>query len=555
METARDTIFCCCLILLTAVLLIVSIATVVPASVAAPKPQLKPDSKQGEPAAPPGVYFYRLEPSFYTGFAPRCQDPKRIHIRLGRGNQLRVTVVLSDQILDQYIPDLAFRHQVYQKLVNSFRITLTQNVGYEEFKVRIKEENIPELAKKKGAMTEAEYRKLGLTKLHRLNPGRIFHIRIDFDRRIRQWSRQLDGLRGRNLSKKQKLDLINDMLPTRLTLTQLAPGIDKQLRDLIERYARHKEQAEGAAWDGVYSQVVDLFTAVSHGIYPLKGKMLDFYEFTAIYPVGTLNQFAKYDGQEIPLYPCPGKRTLKVHQRTRRADHIPDAACYGYLPWLPYMHVGKRLHNSFHTLWFNIDTRRNKFIPDEWRQNTAGSRSGKPYPHLWLVSRGPMSHGCTHVNAGHISELRQILPSKEANLLKVDTFRNKSNHFDVYDIDGDGRPEVMGIKYFYAYSLRGKKPYRMRAPTDRKAFYQWLYKNGYRFDNQGRLVFDKVITSAFYGRTPTQGKTYVDIPLYEANYTPETIQFYKPTSISFVRELRRVSISYDLNRRVLKLDQ
>src|SRR6185369_295447 len=31
---------------------------------------------------PQGVYFHWYEPSFYTGFAPRTQDPARLHIHL-----------------------------------------------------------------------------------------------------------------------------------------------------------------------------------------------------------------------------------------------------------------------------------------------------------------------------------------------------------------------------------------------------------------------------------------------------------------------------------------
>src|SRR5512143_1216901 len=46
---------------------------------------------------PQGVYFHWYEPSFYTGFAPRTQDPPRLHIRLSRGNQVRVTVVLGNE--------------------------------------------------------------------------------------------------------------------------------------------------------------------------------------------------------------------------------------------------------------------------------------------------------------------------------------------------------------------------------------------------------------------------------------------------------------------------
>jgi hypothetical protein len=218
------------------------------------------------------------------------------------------------------------------------------------------------------------------------------------------------------------------------------------------------------------------------------------------------------------------------------------------------MHVGKRLHNSFHSLWFSIDTKRNGFIPEEWKRNTDDSRTGKPYTRLWLVSRGPMSHGCTHVNAGHISELRQMMPSSESALRKVVTFRNKSNHFDVFDIDGDGEPEVMGVAYYHAYSLRNKKPHKKRAASDRRSFYKWLYKEGYRYDAQDRVFFDRAPTSKFIGMKAVSGGVYTDMPLYEAENPPETIQFYKQKNIGFVRELRRVSSTYDFNRKVLNLN-
>ena len=37
-------------------------------------------------------------------------------------------------------------------------------------------------------MTPAEYRKITLEILEKLNPGRVFHIKIDFDRQMRHWS-------------------------------------------------------------------------------------------------------------------------------------------------------------------------------------------------------------------------------------------------------------------------------------------------------------------------------------------------------------------------------
>ncbi len=508
---------------------------------------------KNDPASMPGVYFYRLEPSFYTGFAPRTQDPKRVTANLGRGNQLRVTVVLSDEIVDNYIADLATRYKVYSELIDEGVIKLSQNTGFEQFAATIQGERILQLAEKKSSMDPGKYREISLQKLQKLNPGKVFHIQIDFDQRIRNWSPQLQGIDKANLSSSDALDVVNDILPTRMKVSELSGEQKQKFLALTHLYDKYQKSQDASDWEQFYSAAAVFFRSLTGGIYPLHDKRLDYYEYTAIYPVGTLNEFAEFEGCEMPLYPCPGKRILKTHQRTHVVDHIPDKACYSYLPWIPYMHVGKTLHNSFHSLWFHIDTKTNSFIPDSWRKNMKDSRTGKVYPDLWLLSRGPMSHGCTHVNAGHISELRQLFPSDEESLREVVTYRNKSNHFDIFDIDGDGTPEVMGVKYFWAYSLNDKKPYKMRAPTDRKGFYKWLYKEGYHYDQQGRVIFEDAATSKFVGNKAVEGKNYQDIILYEADYSPETIQFYQNKPIDFVRELRRVSSTYDVNYKVLGL--
>ena len=540
-------------LILVVLLLVLSMAFVVQAAEPVKK---QAQGRNDNESQPQGVFYYRIEPSFYTGFAPRCQDPNRIHIHLGRGNQVRVTLVLSNQIVDSYLPDLALRYRVYHALVKESKIKLTQNIGLEKFSRVISEEKILKLADEKNDMALSHYRKISLEMLEKLNPGKVFHISVDLDRRIYEWSTQLVPFLTKKPSIQESLILINNMLPTRIWVTELPWRLEDKLRYAITLYGLYEEAEKSEqSWNAFYSAAVELFETATQGIYPLKGQMLDFYEFTAVYPVGTLNQMAKYGGQNIPLYPCPGKRNLIEHQRTKVVDHIPDKANYGYLPWLPYMHVGKTLHNSFHTLWFQNNTKQNTFIPKEWKQNTKDSRTGKPYPRLWLLSRGPMSHGCTHVNAGHISELRQMLPSDEKLLPRVVTYRNKSNHFDVFDIDGNGQPEVMGVKYFHAYSLRNKRPHKRRAPADRKSFYKWLYVNGYRYDNDGQLIFDQAPTSRYVRKNAYKGETYENIPLYEAEYTPETIQFYNRMPIPFVRELRRISSTYDHNRKVLKLDK
>src|SRR5580765_4614333 len=93
-------------LLLIAILLAVGIAlSLRPGFAALDASETKWDGSE----PPQGIYFHWYEPSFYTGFAPRTQDPQRLHIRLSRGNQVRVTVVLGDKELDVYLDDLALR--------------------------------------------------------------------------------------------------------------------------------------------------------------------------------------------------------------------------------------------------------------------------------------------------------------------------------------------------------------------------------------------------------------------------------------------------------------
>jgi hypothetical protein len=502
----------------------------------------------------PGVYYFRFEPSFYTGFAPRCQDPRRVATHLGRGNQLRVTMVLDETIIYEYLADLTTRYRTYRELIDSGQIKLSQNTAFERFEEVLHSEGILDLAHKRRQMDRAVFRELSLDSMKRLNPGRVFHIVIDFPQRVRNWSVQLAGMTTVKPSKSKRLELVNSLLTTRLKVSEMTPDLEKKLSNVLAAHAVYVKDPRHDLWMRFYKATKLLFIAASSNRYPFTGELLDFYEFTAIYPVGTYNESASYDGIEMPLYPYPGKRQLRIHQRTGVVDHIPDKASYSYLPWIPYMHVCDRFHNSFHSLWFHIEVSTNGFILKEWKGNSKGSRTGKPFPNLWLLSRGPMSHGCTHVNAGHISELRHMLPSTEENLSRVMTYRNKSDHFDVFDIDGDGRAEVMGVKYFYAYSLKNKKPHAMRASANRKSFYAWLYKRGYRYDTGGRVIFDKATTLKFVRVKAEKGRTYTDIPLYEAEYWPETIQFYTKKPIPFVRELRRVSSTYRPDPSILKLN-
>jgi hypothetical protein len=145
---------------------------------------------------------------------------------------------------------------------------------------------------------------------------------------------------------------------------------------------------------------------------------------------------------------------------------------------------------------------------------------------------------------GHIAELRQLLPAEVAKMPEVDVFLNRSYNYDVFDVDGDMAPEVMGVEYFVAYSLRDKKPHRLRVRNERGAFYEWLYGNEIRYRDDGSAWFPEVQAGRFVERTSQRGATYRDLDLYEATYEPEKVQFYRLVDIDFARKLRQVASTH-----------
>lgn len=496
-----------------------------------------------------GVFYDAPEPSFYTGFAPRTQDPAALHIHLGRGNQLRVTEVLSDAVVDEYARDLAERRRTYRALVDSGRLELTQNTAFEAFERRLDALGLDDLASAEGALAPDALRARNLDLIETLNPGRVFRIAIPVRKLAARWIGELDRITGgarASLDAGRRLDLANALLPTRLWLADLPADAAAALDDLVRRAPA--DAGDTAAVDALVPAYGALLARVGGGRYPVRDGVVRFAEFTAIYPVGTVAAYTTWRGRTIPLYPTPGRRALTTHQRSLVADHIPVEDSYSWSPWLPYMHVTPTMHNAIHTPWWKMGPGDAGFLPASWRQVADGSRDGAPFTKLWLLSRGPMSHGCTHLNTGHIAELRQILPADGNRLYDVEVFLTRSEHYDVFDIDGDLVPEVMGVRYFIAYSLIAGKPDRLRVKNERRAFYDWLYGGDLQWQgDQG--VFHDAHEARFSGRDAREGRGYARILLREAPYQPETVQFYRMIDIPFARALRQVG----LHRRALEV--
>ncbi len=498
------------------------------------------DHNQPQDLTSCSTFYQKQEPAFYTGFAPRSRDAKRLHLHVGRGNQLRATLVLSDEVLESYLRDIFTRYVSYHTMIDEGNLHLTQNSAFEEFEKRIESENLHNLIIEETEMSRQDAVMRNLQTLQHLNPGRVFHITTPVQDVIQQW---LDALQESDYKKpdtKQKLTLLNDMLPTRLWLTVLDKDISTQLDNLLQQAAVSK-----TITDDLSSQYLTLLDKISGGIYPRTGDSFDFHEFTAIFPIGTFNEYTTCAGDvKIPMYPTPGRWTLTTHQRSKTVDHIPEINIYSWFPWIPYMHVGSKLHNSFHTLWWQMEHEKTAFLPEELQKPEQKGRDGKKYRYLWLLSRGPMSHGCTHVNGGHILELRQMLPSAEKEMYNVVFYLNKSCLFDVFDIDGDLNPEIMGVRYFVAYTLKNKKPGVLRAPMERKPYYKWLYGGVLKYEENGQGYFENIRDGRFLEKRAVNGKRYKRLPLYEAPMEPFNLQFFKMQDIPHIRELRKAGDDY-----------
>ena len=69
----------------------------------------------------------------------------------------------------------------------------------------------------------------------------------------------------------------------------------------------------------------------------------------------------------------------------------------------------------------------------------------------------------------------------------------------------------------------------------------WLYGGDLRFEGE-RGYFTDVRDARFIERTAKEGRSYDRLWLREADYQPETVQFYRRVDIPFVRALRQVGV-------------
>lgn len=510
---------------------------------------------------PQGVYFHWYEPSFYTGFAPRTQDPKRVHIRLSRGNQVRVTVVLGDEDLDDYLGDLVLRRQTYQEVADAKIIELTTNRDYERFAEKLEQNGVAEAVKSRGSLGAEAYRKKSAELMSALNPDRVFHIHMPVDGVVGAWHAQLAALSPGDLGVKEKqLDAANAILPGRVNLYDLTSEQSASLARAAE--LAHAEKADSPAFR---AQALDFLDKATEGRYRVRDGAVEAIEFTAIYPAGTIDGTTTYKGETLPAFGVTGTWSLIRRSEGRgltgMVDYISPNPGYGYITMLPYEHAGGIVYNAFHNAGVRCGLGETPFLPSSWRKVMGERDPKKPYQNLWIVARGPTSHGCTRLPSGHMTELRQIVPSESPTLERVVTFRSLPQCYDVFDIRGDGHPQVMGVQYYLAYKSREHTPIKSYVTNKREPFYRWLYGDNVEMGEVGKARIKQVPVCRYVGRKAQEAETLADVSLYEAPYAPEPMQFYRTKPVAFDsdagyefnRELRKVGAGHTIDRSKLLL--
>ncbi|WP_163340733.1 hypothetical protein [Desulfopila sp. IMCC35008] len=505
-----------------------------------------------------GVLFNNYDPNFYTGFVPRVQNKNNVTIHLGRGNQVRIRMVLTDEGINSYIEDQVARHALYKEVIDKKLITLTTNRSWESYDAKVQKEQLAELADRKPGLAPDKWRQLNLDAIDRLNPGRLHHITRDFNRMAADFASSLRTAEP-TADLREKLVLINSFFPHRIYLTDLTTEQDSAFGELLSL-------AKADDTEAFTTKAQVFFTDITSNLYAINGGKLDFYEFTTIYPAGTYDKITTYKGHTMPLFTTTGVWNLIPREHgsgdTGMVDYISDKGYYGLMPMLPYQYAGGTAYNAFHNPGISNWMAGHPLIPEAWKKSTENSRNGKPYLRASVTSRGPVSHGCTRMNPGHLTEFREMLPSTSDAMQGIRAFMNKSQCYDIIDVDGDGTEEAMGVQYYIAFQGKSRVASLIWAQNNRRDFYDWLYGDEIVYGEPGEVTVKEAVSCDFVGKKAVEGRVYDNIGLYEAPYEPEFLQFYTINGIKNTssegyeinRELRRVGYGYEIDRKLLKLD-
>lgn len=413
--------------------------------------------------------------------------------------------------------------------------------------------------------------------MKKLNPGRVFDLDFDLANSFLDWrDESLQGAEIASTSSQSSMLLVNQMLWGRVNLTRnLKEAEIQKLKKLLQEKAILSNE-------GFVLEAVELFKSVTDDKYnfvsvdkksleekaalvcvSLSNCKLRYSEFTAIYPTGSMQGGSIRDanGNSIRKYATVGLSRFTDEGSRASVDNIRKESYYGFAPKMDYETKGNGFHNPAVRLWPGSSTKRALGIPS--RHTT-----------FWPVKRGGVSHGCSRLPLGHIWEMRQIFPVENASLTKIYYFGNNSTDFDVFDVDGDGTLEVMGVKYYIEYNLQGSSGLAKREGEDlelnseTEKFFKRLYgSRGVLSQQEGEVYISNPIASIhtindFFTRdASSQTRNTVkgqkiflgDYRLAEQDYEQDKAQFYTSYAIRGFRSGLSGGGQRSLSKRFVRL--
>ena len=487
-------------------------------------------------------------PGLYLGFAPKVETASQIHFRLGRGNQIRLTATLDDMTILTYPYNLKARYDLIKKSIELKYIQIQSQNQFAMFEKVIFNSGLMPLIQdyESKKITEAEYKSQSITLIKNLNPGRVFDFNLNFTDNISKWAatsltqymKQINTTDFKSYALKNPqttIALINEIIPGRINII----SIDEQRIKSLEPIAQ-----------SLLNQTLDLVSLQKMADFvqtqtenKIKIQCVNFndcsaniLEFTAIYPNGsTIDPTTDRSGNQIPRIREVGALSFLDSPGHFDVDHIRNEEFYGWAPKMDYTPEGNGIHNPAVITQLSLDAFKNLITEFKIPAN---------HNYLWIVSRGNVSHGCTRMSSGHILEVRNIFPSTNEEMKKVKYFGNASTDYDLFDIDGSGTLQVMGVKYYLSYGLmanegNGYREGKFLIPEslNKIAFYQQLYgKQQFRKDNDD-LIFINPFITYFNLEKPgqTRAKAFSqqykgEFKLYEQNYEKDKIQLFTMSS-------------------------
>ncbi len=507
-------------------------------------------------------------PSFYTGFIMRSEYPDRIHVKLSRGHNTRISVILDEHTISDYLFDLAKRYEIYKRITSNGQINISPSKSdpqLQYFNAIIQSGAygiLPTVqqANAGGLSQEALYTK-SLDTLKALNPGRIFMINLDLKREFLKWKADVASTNVL-ATPGSSMQAIDTLVFGRINYTgALTADVMAKLTAAVQAAQTNAPVAD------FVMKAFELFKAVTGSKYAIKvmgpgGQltdalkcapelcMLSYPEFTGIYPTGSaIGKTTDEFGNSINVIRTPGLWSFLSYGGTgsmREVDTIQDEPYYGWIPKMFYQAEGNAFHNPAVRTWG---------VPGPVK---VGLNVNPKHDTMWLVKRGGVSHGCSRMPAGGMWEMRHIFPVENDKMTKVYYFGSKATDFDLYDVDGDGNLEVMGVEYLISYEIKSSSGDGYRESDGKlqvgaglkRAFYEDLYgpRNVYTVGADGKYSFSNprvsMPSSLDYKREQVTVRPQLQgtFPLYEQKYEQDKMQFYSLPGMNFrfIRLLGRI---------------